>query len=165
MFFRFLINENTHDLCAMSNRFTEEQQKDYAQMLFTRFDETIKGIVQKTGASEAVVRRWIKDCNWEGMRRSLLTARETQLELLYDILNNITNRVKQDEEGGNTKDADLIIKYTAAIKNLEADTSISQIIEVAKLFTIWLQHTDTELCKTVTLYFDTFIKERLKKAA
>lgn len=149
----------------MSNRFTEEQQRDYARMLFTRFDETIKSIVQKTGASEAVLRKWIKDGNWEGMRRSLLTAKETQLELLYDILNNITNRVKQDEEGGNTKDADLIIKYTTAIKNLETDTSISQIIEVAKLFTTWLQQTDTELCKTVTLYFDTFIKERLKKAA
>lgn len=148
----------------MNKGLTNEQQKEWAQLLFTKHDFTEKEIAIKVGVEEATVRKWIRDNNWEGVRRSLLTSKEYQLNILYDILSTLTTRIKEQEEG-NTKDADLLIKYTAAIKNLEAETSVTQIIEVAKLFTLWLQTIDLELTKTVTLYFDSFIKERLNKAA
>lgn len=165
MSFRFRKKKKPTDLCTMSSRFTEDQQRDYAQLLYTRFDETEQNIACKTGASQAAIRKWIVDGQWGAMRRSLLTARETQLEILYDILHSITTRIREDTAGGNTKDADLVIKYTAAIKNLEAETSTGQIIEVAKLFISWVQPTDLHLAKTITLQFDAFIRDRLKKAA
>jgi len=146
----------------MKDGLTDGQKKEWAQLLFTRFDLSIKEIALKTGASEEELRLWIQEGNWEGIRRSLLTSKEVQLNMLYDILESITTRIKENG-ADNTKDADLVIKYTTAIKNLETESSVTQIIEVAKKFINWLQTIDIELAKTVTLRFDAFIKEELRK--
>jgi len=146
----------------MKDGLTDGQKKEWAQLLFTRFDLSIKEIALKTGASEEELRLWIQEGNWEGIRRSLLTSKEVQLNILYDILESITTRIKENG-ADNTKDADLVIKYTTAIKNLETESSVTQIIEVAKKFINWLQTINIELAKTVTLRFDAFIKEELRK--
>jgi len=146
----------------MKDGLTDGQKKEWAQLLFTRFDLSIKEIAIKTGAGEEELRLWIQEGNWEGIRRSLLTSKEVQLNILYDILESITTRIKENG-ADNTKDADLVIKYTTAIKNLETESSVTQIIEVAKKFINWLQTIDIELAKTVTLRFDAFIKEELRK--
>ncbi|MBS1687867.1 MAG: hypothetical protein JSS96_04030 [Bacteroidetes bacterium] len=161
-FFDLPIRYFSSDLCAMKNGLTDGQRKEWAQLLFTRFDLSIKDIALKTGASEEELRLWIQEGNWEGIRRSLLTSKEVQLNILYDILESITTRIKENG-ADNTKDADLVIKYTTAIKNLETESSVTQIIEVAKKFINWLQTIDIELAKTVTLRFDAFIKEELRK--
>ena len=161
-FFNLFIRCLSNDLCAMKNGLTDGQKKEWAQLLFTRFDLSIKEIALKTGAGEEELRLWIQEGNWEGIRRSLLTSKEVQLNILYDILESITTRIKESG-ADNTKDADLVIKYTTAIKNLETESSVTQIIEVAKKFINWLQTIDIELAKTVTLRFDAFIKEELRK--
>jgi hypothetical protein len=140
----------------------DEQKKQWAQSLFIYQDYTIRNIAMMVDVSEATIRQWIAEGQWEGMKKSMLTTRTVQLNYLYDILAALTTRIKEQEEG-NTKDADLLIKYTTAIKNLEADTDVPQIIEVAKMFTTWLQHEDLELTKAVTQKFDMFIREQLRK--
>lgn len=150
------------DLWGMEDGLTGGQKKEWAQLLFTRFDLSIKDIALKTGASEEELRLWIQEGNWEGIRRSLLTSKEVQLNILYDILETITTRIKENG-ADNTKDADLVIKYTSAIKNLETESSVTQVIEVAKKFINRLQTTDLELAKTVAMHFDAYIKEELRK--
>ena len=61
----------------------------------------------------------------------------------------------------NTKELDLTIKYTAAIKNLEVETGLLQIVEVAKLFTTWLSRKDKEIARMITIELDAFIKYRI----
>ena len=145
----------------MNNMPYRDQLREWAQLMYTRHDICIKDIALKTGETEAGIRLWIQEGSWEGMRRTLLTSRQAQLENLYDILDTLAKNVKMQADP-NTKDADLLIKYTAAIKNLEAETSAGQIIEVAILFTSWLQRIDLELTKKVTPYFDDLIKEKMK---
>lgn len=98
----------------------------------------------------------------DSLRRSLLTSREEQLKNLYDILSAITAQAKQNRDNPNPKDADLIIKYTAAIKNLETDIGVGEIIDVIKPFVVWLMKKDLEMAKKLTGYFDQYIKEKLK---
>jgi len=141
---------------------SSNERREWAQLLYTRYDMNAKEVALQTGAAEADVRKWIKAGNWDGLRRSLLTSREEQLKNLYDILASLTAQVKQNTENPNPKDADLIIKYTAAIKNLETDIGIGEIIDVIKPFAIWLMKKDLELAKKLTAYFDTYIKEKLK---
>jgi len=147
------------ELCAMEAR--NEERKEWAKLLYTRHDVNIRDIAAQTGADEGCVRKWIQEGNWNGLKRSLLTSKEEQLGCLYDILGQLSARIKEQQEG-NTKNADLLIKYTTAIKNLETETSISQIIEVAAQFIDWLQPQNPELAKTVALLFDSFIKKRLE---
>ncbi len=133
-----------------------------AKLLYTQHDLTEDEIAGRTGTSVAQVRYWATEYNWPGVRRSLVISRHTQLGILYDILDAHTQYMKAQETANTTKDADLLLKYTAAISNLEGETSVSEIIDVATLFTTWLLKIDIDLCKTVTRQFDAFIKERLR---
>ena len=109
----------------------------------------------------STMRRWINENDWNGVRKTLLTSRQSQLEQLYALLEKITLKMNEAQDV-NPKDVDLVVKYTAAIKNLHTEVDIPQIVEVAKLFTTWLRRIDKDVTKTVALHFDAFIKERLK---
>jgi len=147
-------------LWAMKDEITTEQKKQWARLLYIYHEETIQNIAAIVNIDESEVRLWVHDNKWTDVKRSNLTSKENQLQTMYSILEKATDRMKNDENP-NPKDADLLIKYTAAIKNLETDTSLTQIVEVAKLFTTWLYRRDIPLTKTVTLQLDAFIKERL----
>ena len=144
----------------MKDEITTEQKKQWARLLYIYHEETIQNIAAIVNIDESEVRLWVHDNKWTDVKRSNLTSKENQLQTMYSILEKATDRMKNDENP-NPKDADLLIKYTAAIKNLETDTSLTQIVEVAKLFTTWLYRRDIPLTKTVTLQLDAFIKERL----
>lgn len=141
---------------------SNNERRDWAQLLYTRYDMNAREVALQTGASESELRKWIKDGNWDGLRRSLLTSREEQLKNLYDILAALTAQVKLNTEHPNPKDADLIIKYTAAIKNLETEIGVGEIIDVVKPFLVWLMKKDLELAKKLTIYFDQYIQEKLR---
>ena len=150
---------NTSHLWAMNHDYTAARQKEWARQLFLYEDITIRDIALKTGATEAALRQWITEGGWEGLKRSLLTGREFQLEQLYKLLEQLTEKMKDASEI-NTKDADLLVKYTTAIKNLDQETDIPAIVQVAKLFTTWLRRTNLELAQQMTVHFDAFIKQR-----
>jgi hypothetical protein len=137
------------------------QLKEYAQLLYTRHDTSIADIATATQLNEATVRYWIQQDGWDGIKRTLLTAKAHQLEQLYALLEKVTTKMRT-EDNINAKDADLAVKYTAAIKNLDTEVGIPQIIEVAKLFTTWLRRRNGELAKSIIVEFDIFIKQRLK---
>jgi len=139
-----------------------ENAYQLAKLLYTQHDLTEEDIAARTGIPVDQVHYWVTEYDWAGVRRSLVTSRHIQLGILYDILSAHTQYMKGQETANTTKDADLLIKYTAAISNLERDTSVSEVIDVATLFTTWLLKRDLDLCKTVTRQFDVFIKERLK---
>jgi len=145
-------------------KLSNDQKREWAQMLYTRFDLTQKEIALKVAADESTIRRWIAEGEWDKMRRSLLTSKEEQLRHLYDIIAAITIKVKESDELGDTKDADKIIKYTAAIKNLETDVSMGEMIETGMQFIRFVLQRNLDTAKLISLQFDAFVKHRLKQA-
>lgn len=142
---------------------TNQQKKEWAQLLFTNGDSTQKDIALKVGVSEKTMCKWVKEGNWEDLRKSLLTTKNEILRNLYNLLDKISTKLKEEESIGNSKIADMYVKYTAAIKNLETETSIAEIVEVARMFVNWLQNVDPQFALLVLNHFDSFIKERLKR--
>lgn len=66
---------------------------------------------------------------------------------------------------GNTpssKEADIISKLTSSINKLETETSIGEIVDVAKQIVQFTQSIDLEFAKQLTEYFDLFIKQKMK---
>lgn len=66
---------------------------------------------------------------------------------------------------GNTptsKEADIISKLTASIHKLETETSIGEIIDVAKQIISFTQSVNLQDAKLITEYFDMFIKQKMK---
>lgn len=148
----------------METQFTRDKQKEWARELYTREDLSPGDIALKVGAAEADIRLWATQGNWSGLKRSLLTSRSFQMDNLYRLLENLTEKMKEQEEV-NPRDADLLVKYTAAIRNLDAETDIPSIVQVARLFTTWLRRRDHDLAQSVTVQFDAFISQRISPAA
>ena len=65
---------------------------------------------------------------------------------------------------GNTptsKEADIISKITSSINKLETETSIGEIVDVAKQIIQFTQSIDLDFAKQLTEYFDLFIKQKM----
>ncbi|MBS1535320.1 MAG: hypothetical protein JST78_09600 [Bacteroidetes bacterium] len=62
----------------------------------------------------------------------------------------------------NSADTDAISKVVAAIKKLETETNVGEVIQVCKGLIQFIQAIDQQMAKTLTSYCDAFIKEKLK---
>lgn len=148
---------------SMATEITIKQKKEWAELLFMRGDLTQKAIAEKVGTSEKTLSGWVTKDNWDKLRKSMLTTKTEILRNLYDILDKIGKKLKEDDSYGDSKIADMYVKYTAAINNLETETSTGQIFEVGRMFVNWLQDRDPQFALLVLNNLDAFIKDNLKK--
>lgn len=136
--------------------------KDYAKRLFVE-GSTNKVIAQRLGRTEKTIGKWANEGNWKKLRQSILTTKDTQLTRLYNQLDFITESIEQRENKvADTKEADIITKITASIRSLETETSIGEIVDVAKQIIQFTQNIDLDFAKQLTEYFDLFIKQKMK---
>ena len=140
----------------MNKDLAYNERKEWAKMLYTREDKTIKDITLTVGIEEADVRLWVVEGAWDGIKRSLMISKETQLAHLYNILEKLNSKSADEVT---IKDVDHILKYTTIIKNLEVAPSRATVLEVSDLFIHWLRRKDIELTRTLIVHFDAFIKE------
>lgn len=142
---------------------SNEQKREWAQILFTKERLSQKEIAAKVGASEKTICIWKEKHMWEQLRKSLLVTKEEQLRKLYNQLDFITNEIEEREyQVANSKEADVISKITSSIKQLETETSIAECFEVGKQFIQFLRKNDLEKAKETTALFDAFIQTQLK---
>lgn len=146
----------------MSKELTSSQKKEWAKMLYLQDQLNQKQIAAKVGVNEATMSRWVKAEQWESLRKSLLTSKNEILQNLYGLLDKLGKRMKEDDSVGDSKIADMYVKYSAAIKNLETETSIAQIMESGMQFHKFLQGFDPELAMTMLNHYDAFVKQKLK---
>ncbi len=123
---------------------------------------TLKALSEKVGVSEITIGKWAKLGKWEDKRVSLLTTKSHQLAFLYNQLQNINKTIAERDENNfaSTKEANTIIQLTAAIKNLETETSLGDIIQVAKDLVDFVRENDLELAKTIAITFDQYINTK-----
>jgi Putative ATPase subunit of terminase (gpP-like) len=143
----------------MTEKLSTDERKEWARTLYTRQDFTEKEIAVTVDVDEATVRKWAKDDAWAGVRRSLLTAKEAQLNLLYTGLEKLDKKVK-NEADISVKDLDQVLKFSNAIRNLELEVPIPQIIEVGELFILWLKERNRPLARQVVQEYNAFIAEQ-----
>lgn len=142
---------------------TNKQKKEWAEMLYIQGELTQKDIAAKVGTTEKTMSKWVNEGRWETYRKSMLNTKSEILRNLYNLLDKISKKLKEEDSIGDSKIADMYVKYTAAINNLETETSTAQIVEVARLFVNWLQGIDPQFALQVLNHFDAYIKESLKR--
>lgn len=139
------------------------QKKEWAQLLFLQNQYTQKDIAHKVGVQECTISKWVKNDKWDLLRKSLLTTKNELLRNLYNVLDKLNKRMQETDDGiGDTKQADMYVKYTAAIRNLETETSVGQIVEVGRMYVNHLLGIDPAAAQQALNNFDGFIKEKLK---
>lgn len=143
-------------------------KKEYAKLLFTQENLSQKECAEKAHVSEQTMTKWVNENNgeWKRLRQSLIVTKKEQLSRIYEQLDELNQKIRIQPAGSryaSTKEADTLVKLTAAAKNLETEASVSDIIEVGMRFLNYLRKIDLEKTKEISGYFDSFIKDQLKK--
>ncbi len=147
---------------------TVHEKKDFAKILFTKENLSQKEIAERVGVAEKTVSKWVNenDEEWKRLRQSVIVTKEQQLRRIYDQLDELNATIMKREPGkryADSKEADTMVKLTAAAKNLETDASVADIIEVQKRFLNWLRKLAPQKAKEVASMVDDFIKDTLKR--
>lgn len=141
---------------------TNKQKRDFARTLYIKENLTQQEIADRVGVSRQSLSRWIKDDKWEEMKASLTLTREQQIASLHRQVQELNNTILSREEGqrfATSSEADTITKLATAIKKLETDTGLSDIISVGVRFLDYLRPIDPEKTREFTRLWDGFVKE------
>lgn len=143
-------------------------KKEYAKVLFTQEKLSQKEIAEKAEVSEQTITRWVNADNgeWKRLRQSHIVTKTEQLARIYeqiDELNSAIRNLPAGERYASAKQADTLVKLTAAARNMESDASVSDVIEVSKRFLNWLKMLAPNKARELAPMFDDFIKDLLKR--
>jgi len=146
-------------------KLTNDEKKYLAKILYTREKEEGKIIAKRIGVSEKTMSKWVTDGNWKSLRNRLLISKEEQINLLYGQLEKLNTLISESAEGyADTKQADIMIKLTAAIRNMETDLAIADLVESGIRFLKFLQQTGSmEQALEVSEFWNSFLHASIKK--
>lgn len=140
------------------------QKKQWAQTLYLRENLTQLEIAERVGVSRVTVSKWVRDGKWEEQKAGITLTRQEQVANLYRQVAEINRTIATRHEGErfpNSKEADILGKLSAAIRNMEQETGIADIISVLTAFIEWLRPLDLDKAKEITRFADAFIKDKL----
>lgn len=138
-----------------------------AKILYTREKLDGKVVAKKVGVSEKTISNWVTNFGWKTLRNRLLVGKEEVLSNLYEQLQELNDFIKAKETGkkfGDTKEADIIIKYTAGIRNLETELSIADVVDSGIKFIKFLQVAGTlDQVLAFSDLWNSFIQSQIKR--
>lgn len=136
-----------------------------AKILFCREHLDQKTVAKRVGVSEVTLSKWAIAGNWKALKNRLLISKDEQLNALYEQLEALNETIRDsDTKHADTKQADILIKYTAAIRNLETDLAIADIVESGIRFIKFLQANGTiEQMQDIVELWHSFIQASIKK--
>jgi transcriptional regulator with XRE-family HTH domain len=143
---------------------TISQKKDWAKLLYTKENLTQAEIADRVGVTRVTVNKWINTENWELLKSSITISKEAQLNNLHRQLQELNNTILTREDKARypmPAEAETIKKLAIAIKQLETETGIADIVSVAKRFIEFIRPVDLEKAKEITRLFDSFIRQNL----
>lgn len=125
---------------------------------------TQQEIAERVGVSRVTVSNWVRAGKWEEQKAGLTLTRQEQVANLYRQVAEINRAISARAEGErfpNSKEADILGKLSAAIRNMEQETGIADIISVLTGFVEWLRPFDLDKAKELTRLADAYIKDKL----
>lgn len=143
----------------------KNENRSKAKSLFLTGQYTQKEIAELTGISERSICKWKDEEEWDSLKTSLLTTRENELRRLYKMLEILNDDIDDRAEQRipiTSKEADAVLKLTAAIKNLELETSIADKVEVGTAFINLVRKEDHDLSKQIIKWFDIYLAQIIK---
>lgn len=106
-----------------------------AKLLYTREQLPQNVVAERTGVSPNTISKWVNTFGWDNLRRRLLISKEEQLNNLYEQLEVINTEIKNsDKRRADSTQADVIAKLSKAIRTMEVDLSVADVVEVGIRF-------------------------------
>lgn len=143
---------------------TNAQKKEWAKTLYLRENLTQQEIAERVGVSRVSVSNWVRAGKWEEQKVGLTLTRQEQVSNLYRQVAEINRAIADRPEGERfptSKEADILGKLSAAIRNMEQEVGIADKITVLTDLIGWVRKVDLEKAKEITAIADTYIKDKL----
>jgi len=143
---------------------TNTQKREWAKTLYLKENLTQQEIAERVGVSRVTISNWMRTGKWEEQKVGITLTREEQIANLYRQVAEINKAILEKPEGerfANSTEADILGKLSAAIRKMETDVGIADIISVITQFIEFLRPLDLDKAKEVTRLADAFIKSKL----
>jgi hypothetical protein len=140
-----------------------ERLKPAAMQLYL-LGKTFKEIGPLVGVDEKYISKWADAEGWSAHRAVITTSKPQLLKSLYGQCKAMTDAIDakpENERYADSKQADSLIKLTGAIKNLEGEANISQVIEVGISIGDYCANFKPEHTQVVVDVFQAFLTHRL----
>lgn len=143
-----------------------QRKQEHAKLLYTVEGVTVqKELAERVGVSPQTINKWVNSENWESLRASVIITKESELRRMYMQITELNDAIFKREPGerfASSKEADILVKLTAAVREMETDTSVSDSIEVLKNFIQHVREDDYKAAKEITALADIYVKSLLK---
>jgi predicted DNA-binding protein YlxM (UPF0122 family) len=143
---------------------TNRQKRDLARVLFCKENLTMQEVAEKVGVSRQSVSKWCKEDKWEEQKVGITLTKEEQIKNIYRQIAEINKTILEREDGARfatISEADTISKLSAAIKKMEGESGVADIISVGIKFINWVRKADVSRAKEFAEWWDSFIKDQL----
>lgn len=139
---------------------TNSQKRELAQKLYVaNFFPTQRKLAEEVGVSEVTISTWAKKYKWDEQKESWLASQTEQLSFLYRQLRLLKEELEESgRQTYNSKEVDIVIKLTAAIKNLKSEKGLDDIIDVMITVVEWLRTVDVKKAQEASDIFNLYIK-------
>lgn len=148
----------------MAKKTTDKiDKRSIARTLYLEGSYTQEEIADKVGVSRQTVVRWSKEDSWQELKASMSITPAQLIKEWQQQIAEINRRISGREEGARfatPAEADALLKLATAIKKLQDDLGISEVISVCMRFLAWLRPLDMEIAKAFNGYMDAFIKDQ-----
>jgi transcriptional regulator with XRE-family HTH domain len=145
---------------------TSTKKKEWAKMLYLKENLSQAEIADRVGITRQSLNRWIKTEKWEEFRTGITLTREEQLKCLYRQIAEMNKVISSRETGARfamPAEAEVIRKLAEAIKKMETDIGIADIIDVGRRFIEWIRAAvSLDKAKEIILLYDGFQKDSIK---
>lgn len=137
-------------------------KRSIARTLYLDGNYTQEEIAVKVGVSRQTIIRWAKEDSWAELKASL-SVTPTQIIAQWQLqITEINRNIASREEGSRFAtgaESDAMLKLSSAIRKLQDDLGISEVISVCMRFLAWLRTIDVEQAKIFNRLMDVFIKD------
>lgn len=143
---------------------TIKQKKDWAHTLYLKENLTQIEISDRVQVSRVTICKWVRDGKWEEEKTCITLTREQQVVRLYRQVAEINKAIEQRPDGkryADSKEADILGKLSSAIRKMETEVGISEIISTLTKFIEWLRPIELQKAKEFAALADAFIKDSL----
>lgn len=143
---------------------TNEQKKALAKDIYLLGQYTFEEVAEKVGSTRQTVSKWCKDGQWDELKAGMTVSREQILKGLYNQVDEINKAIQAKDKGeryASPSQADTLAKLSAAIRKMEMDTGISELVSAGIRFAEWLRPFNMEKTKEFVGLWDAFLKDQL----
>lgn len=141
------------------------KKKELAKQIYLRDNLSQKEIAEMVEVSAKTLCKWVNEEKWDAEKSAYTITREQQIQRIYGHISAINQAISDREPPQNVpdaKEADTLNKLATAIRKLENEVGIAEVIGVCMKVCNHLRAKDkVEEAKQAAVWFNDYIKENV----